>query len=41
MDYSEVWPRTTRAQYYGVYAQETLAVYAPFAMGIITNVANG
>lgn len=40
-DYTaEVWPRTNRAQYYGVYSQEVLAVYAPFSMGIITNIAN-
>jgi hypothetical protein len=40
-DYTnEVWPRTNRVQYYGVYAQETLAVYAPFACGTITNIAN-
>jgi hypothetical protein len=39
--YTEVWPKTTRAQYYGIYAQEALAVYAPFAMGVITNIGNG
>lgn len=39
--YTEDWTRTTRAQYYGVYAQEALAVYAPFGMGILTNIANG
>ena len=38
--YTEAWARTTRAQYYGVYSQEALAVYAPFAMGIIRNIAN-
>ena len=37
---NEVWPRTNRVQYYGIYAQETLAVYAPFSMGIITNIGN-
>jgi hypothetical protein len=37
---NETWPRTNRVQYYGIYAQETLAVYAPFAMGIITGIAN-
>ena len=25
----------------GVYAEEVLAVYAPFAMGVICNIANG
>lgn len=39
--YAEVWPKTTRTQFYGVYAQEALAVYAPFAMGIICNIGNG
>jgi hypothetical protein len=39
--YAEVWPKTTRVQYYGIYAQEALAVYAPFAMGIVTNIGNG
>lgn len=39
--YTEDWTRTTRAQYYGVYAQEALAVYAPFGMGILTNIGNG
>jgi len=39
--YAEVWPKVTRTQYYGVYSQEVLAVYVPFAMGIITNIGNG
>lgn len=38
--YAEVWPKTTRRQYYGIYAQEALAVYAPFGIGLITNIAN-
>lgn len=38
--YNELWPRTTRAQYYGVYCQAVLAVYAQFALGIITNIGN-
>jgi hypothetical protein len=41
-DYYQIdWPITTRAQMAGVYAEEVLAVYAPFAMGVITNVGNG
>lgn len=41
-DYYQIdWPITTRAQMAGVYAEEVLAVYAPFAMGVIGNVANG
>jgi hypothetical protein len=39
--YTEVWPKTTRSQFYGVYSQQTLAVYAPFALGVITNIGNG
>jgi hypothetical protein len=35
------WPLRTRQREYGVYAEETLAVYATFAMGVIFNVANG
>lgn len=38
--YTEAWARTTRAQYYGVYSQEALAVYAPFAIGMIRNIAD-
>ena len=41
-DYHQVdWPVTTRAQMVGVYSEELLAVYAPFAMGVITNIAAG
>lgn len=41
-DYYQIdWPLRTRAREFGVYAEEVLAVYAPFAMGIITNIANG
>jgi hypothetical protein len=39
--YSLEWPLRTRAHEYGVYAEETLAVYFPQAMGVITNIANG
>jgi hypothetical protein len=31
----------TRQRQVGVYAEEVLAVYAPFAMGVITNIGNG
>lgn len=37
--YSEDFARTTRGTEYGVYVDECLAVYAPFAMGVITNIA--
>ncbi len=41
-DYYRIdWPMTSYQREYGVYAEEVLAVYAPFAMGVITNVANG
>lgn len=41
-DYYQIdWPLRTRAQEFGVYAEEVLAVYAPFALGVITNIANG
>lgn len=34
------WPRKTRKYEYGVYATEALALYAPFAFGVITNIQN-
>ena len=41
-DYYQIdWPIVTRQRQVGVYAEEVLAVYAPFAMGVITNIANG
>jgi hypothetical protein len=41
-DYYEVeWPLRTRKYEHGVYAEEVLAIYAPFAFGVITNIANG
>lgn len=41
-DYYQIdWPITTRQRMVGVYAEEVLAVYAPFAMGVITNIADG
>lgn len=41
-DYYRIdWPLVTRQRQYGVYAEEVLAVYAPFAMGILTNVQAG
>lgn len=35
------WPLRTRAREFGVYCEEVLAVYAPFGIGMITNIANG
>ena len=41
-DYYQIdWPIVTRKRQVGVYAEEVLAVYAPFAMGVISNIANG
>ena len=41
-DYYRVdWPVRTRRREFGVYTEEVLAVYAPFGIGIITNVGNG
>ena len=35
------WPLVTRSYQNGLYVEETLAVYAPFAMGILTGIGNG
>ena len=41
-DYHRIdWPLRTRRREFGVYVQETLACYAPFAFGIINNIGNG
>ena len=41
-DYYQIdWPLVTRQRQVGVYAETVLAVYAPFAMGVICNIANG
>lgn len=41
-DYYQIdWPVRTRAYETGVYAESVLAIYAPFALGIITNITNG
>ena len=41
-DYYRVdWPLRTRRREYGVYTEETLVPYAPFAVGVINNIANG
>jgi hypothetical protein len=39
--YAIDWPITTRQRQRGVYTEEVLAVYAPFAMGVISNIAPG
>lgn len=41
-DYYEIdWPLRTRQYEMGVYAEEVLAVYAPFSMFALMNIANG
>ena len=41
-DYYQIdWPITTRAQMAGVYSEEVLAVYAPFALAVVNNIAAG
>jgi len=41
-DYYQIdWPVVTRQRQVGVYAEEVLCVYAPFAMGVIANIGNG
>jgi hypothetical protein len=41
-DYYQIdWPLRTRRREVGVYSEQVLAVYAPFAMGAISNIANG
>lgn len=39
-DYYQIdWPLKTRSYETGVYAEQVLAIYAPFAMAILTNIA--
>lgn len=39
--YQIEWPLRTRLYEYGVYADEVLQMYAPFAFGVRTNIGNG
>lgn len=39
--YSKEWADVTREYQFGVYAEEVLAVYAPFCLGVITGIGNG
>jgi hypothetical protein len=39
--YSIDWPLTTRQRQVGVYVEEALAVYAPFCMSVLSNIAAG
>lgn len=41
-DYYQIdWPIVTRQRQVGVYAEGVLVTYAPFAMGVISNIGNG
>jgi hypothetical protein len=41
-DYYQIdWPQKTRQYEFGVYSEEVLAIYAPFAISLIKNIANG
>jgi hypothetical protein len=41
-DYYQIdWPVTSRQQQVGVYCEEVFVCYAPFAIGVINNIANG
>jgi len=41
-DYYQIdWPIVTRQRQVGVYVEEVLAIYAPFAFGVISNITNG
>jgi hypothetical protein len=41
-DYYQIeWPLRSRKYEYGVYADEVLQHYAPFSLGVITNIGNG
>lgn len=41
-DYYQIdWPLRTRKYESGVYAEGVLAIYAPFALAVITNITNG
>lgn len=39
--YDIEWPLTTRSYQHGIYVEEVLAVYAPFACAVITGIGNG
>jgi hypothetical protein len=41
-DYYRIdWPLRTRRREFGVYAEETMGVYAPFAVAVLNNICNG
>jgi len=41
-DYYQIdWPIVTRQRQHGVYSEQVLAIYAPFGLGVLSNIANG
>jgi hypothetical protein len=41
-DYHQIdWAQRSRKYEYGIYADEVLQIFAPFAFGVISNIANG
>ena len=38
--YQLVWPLTQRQREWGIYSEQVLQNYAPFAFGVIKNIAN-
>jgi hypothetical protein len=41
-DYYQIdWPQKTRQYEFGVYSEQVLAIYAPFGISLIKNIANG
>jgi hypothetical protein len=41
-DYYQIaWPLVSRQRQSGVYTEEVLAIYAPFALGVMSNIGNG
>ncbi|OYV49374.1 MAG: hypothetical protein B7Z78_13810 [Rhodospirillales bacterium 20-60-12] len=39
--YDIEWPPVTRSYQHGIYVEEVLAVYAPFAMAVLSGIGNG
>lgn len=39
--YDIEWPLVTRSYQHGIYVEEVLAVYAPFAMAVLSGIGNG
>jgi hypothetical protein len=39
--YQTLWPQTTRTRFTGVYVDELLEVYTPFALAVLSGIGNG